>query len=113
MYVKVESERLRIIALNQTKLRAETYMHLQDAIRIGADLDPNSLGQMVILPSPFVNSVGYIHEYTQEAFTYARSNGSPDLFITMACNPPGQKSLELIPGRNSTDRYDLNARVFK
>ncbi|GFW19014.1 ATP-dependent DNA helicase [Trichonephila clavipes] len=49
MYVKVESERLRFIALNQTKLRAENYIHLQDAIKNNADLDPNNLGQMVIL----------------------------------------------------------------
>lgn len=54
MYVKLESERLRFIALNQTKLRAE--IHLQDAIRNDADLDPNNLGQLVILPSSFVSS---------------------------------------------------------
>ncbi|GBP45276.1 hypothetical protein EVAR_29024_1 [Eumeta japonica] len=70
MYVKVESERLRFIALNQTKLRAENYIHLQDAIRNDADLNPNNLGQMVILPSSFVNSPRYLHEYTQDAFTY-------------------------------------------
>ncbi|GFV03255.1 helitron_like_N domain-containing protein [Trichonephila clavipes] len=44
MYVKVESERLRFIAFNQTKPRAENYIHLQDAIRNDADLDPNNLG---------------------------------------------------------------------
>ncbi|GFW75932.1 helitron_like_N domain-containing protein [Trichonephila clavipes] len=46
MYVKVESKRLRFIGLNQTKLRAENYIYLQDAIRNDADLDPNNLGQM-------------------------------------------------------------------
>ncbi|GFV35997.1 ATP-dependent DNA helicase [Trichonephila clavipes] len=46
MYGKLESECLRFIALNQTKLRAENYTHLQDAIRNDADLDPNNLGQM-------------------------------------------------------------------
>ncbi|GFX95213.1 helitron_like_N domain-containing protein [Trichonephila clavipes] len=87
MYVKVESERLRFIALNQTKLRAENYIHLQDAIRNDADLDANNLGQMVILPSSFVNRAGYLHKYTQEAFTYERNYGRPILFITMTCNP--------------------------
>ncbi|GFX34311.1 helitron_like_N domain-containing protein [Trichonephila clavipes] len=62
MYVKVESERLRFIALNQTKLRAENHIRLQDAIRNDADLDPNNLGQMIILPSSFVNSARYLHE---------------------------------------------------
>ncbi|GFY24709.1 ATP-dependent DNA helicase [Trichonephila clavipes] len=73
MYVKVESERLRFIALNQTKLRAENYIHLQDAIRNDANLDPNSLGQMVIPLSSFVNSARYFHEYTQDTFTYVRN----------------------------------------
>ncbi|GFW44229.1 ATP-dependent DNA helicase [Trichonephila clavipes] len=45
MYVKVESKRLRFIALNQTKLRAENYINLQGVIRNDADLDPNNLGQ--------------------------------------------------------------------
>ncbi|GFT78626.1 ATP-dependent DNA helicase [Trichonephila clavipes] len=114
MYVKVESERLRFIALNQTKLRAENYIHLQDAIRNVADLDPNSLGQMVILPSSFVNSARYLHEYTQDAFTYVRNYGRPDLFITMTCNPAWPEiTRELIPGQNSTDKHDLTAREFK
>ncbi|GFV10966.1 helitron_like_N domain-containing protein [Trichonephila clavipes] len=86
MYIKVESERLRFIALNQTKLRAANYINLQDVIRNHADLDPNNLGQMVILPSSFVDSVRYLHEYTQDAFTYGPNYGRPDLFITMTCN---------------------------
>ncbi|GFS51570.1 helitron_like_N domain-containing protein [Trichonephila clavipes] len=90
MYVKVESECLRFIFFNQTKLRAENYIHLQDMIRNDADLDPNNLGQMVILPSSFENSAKYLHEYTQDAFY-----GRPDLFITMTCNPAWpEKSLE-------------------
>ncbi|GFV29950.1 ATP-dependent DNA helicase [Trichonephila clavipes] len=114
MYVKVESERLRFIALNQTKLRAENYIHLQDAIRNNVDLDPNSLGQMVILPSSFVNSARYLHEYTQDVFTYVCNYGRPDLFITMTCNPAWPEiTRELIPDQNSTDRHDLTARVFK
>ncbi|GBP88960.1 hypothetical protein EVAR_87732_1 [Eumeta japonica] len=109
-----QSERsLRFIALNQTKLRAENYIHLQDAIRNDADLNPNNLGQMVILPS-FVNSPRYLHEYTQDAFTYVRNYGRPDLFITMTCNPAWPEiTTELMPGQNSTDRHDLTARVFK
>ncbi|GFR16797.1 helitron_like_N domain-containing protein [Trichonephila clavata] len=88
MYVQVESERLRFFDLNQTKLRAEKYTHLQDAIRNDADLDPNNLAQMVILPSSFVNSPKYLHGYTQDAFPYVRNYGRPDLFITMTCSGP-------------------------
>ncbi|GFU51586.1 helitron_like_N domain-containing protein [Trichonephila clavipes] len=114
MYVKVESERLRFIALNQTKLRAENYIHLQDAIRNDSDLDPNNLGQMVIFPLLIVNSARYLHEYTQDAFIYLHNYGRPDLFITMTCNYAWPEiTLELIPGQNSTDKHDLTARVFK
>ena len=31
-YAKIESERLAIIRSNQTKLRVESYVHLQDAL---------------------------------------------------------------------------------
>ncbi|GFT92961.1 helitron_like_N domain-containing protein [Trichonephila clavipes] len=95
-------------------MRAENYIHLQDAIRNDADLDPDNLGQMVILPSSFVNSARYLREYTQDAFTYVRNYGRPDLFITMTCNPAWPEiTRELIPGQNSADRHDLTARVFK
>ncbi|GFU73324.1 ATP-dependent DNA helicase [Trichonephila clavipes] len=75
---------------------------------------PNSLGQMVILPSSFVNSARYLHEYTHDAFIYVRKYGTPDLFISMTCNLAWTEiTRELIPGQNSTDRHDLTARVFK
>ncbi|GFS51286.1 helitron_like_N domain-containing protein [Trichonephila clavipes] len=114
MYVKVESGRLRFIALNQTKLRVENYIHLQDVIRNDADLNPNNLGQMIILPSSFVNSARYLQEYTQDAFKYVRNHGRLGLFITMTCNPAWSEiTREPIPGQNSTNRHDLTARVFK
>ncbi|CAK1580070.1 unnamed protein product [Parnassius mnemosyne] len=37
MYVKIESERLRYLRHNQQKLRAEEYIHLQNAIVNNAD----------------------------------------------------------------------------
>ncbi|XP_061385228.1 uncharacterized protein LOC133320601 [Danaus plexippus] len=53
----------------------------------------------------------YLHEYTQDAFTYVRNYGRPDLFITMTCNPAWPEiTKELIPGQNATDRHDLTAR---
>ncbi|GFW10535.1 ATP-dependent DNA helicase [Trichonephila clavipes] len=56
---------------------------------------------MVNLPSSFVNSARYLHEYTQDAFTYVRNYGRPDLFITMTCNPAWPEiTRELIPGRD-------------
>ncbi|XP_054266833.1 uncharacterized protein LOC128989005 [Macrosteles quadrilineatus] len=114
MYVKIESERLRFISLNQKKLRAENYIHLQDAVRNDNNVNPNDLGQMVILPSTFVNSPRYLHEYTQDAFAYVRNYGRPDLFITFTCNPSWNEITdELMPGQKATDRHDLIARVFE
>ncbi|XP_075125698.1 uncharacterized protein LOC142198565 [Leptodactylus fuscus] len=114
MYVKMESERLRYIALNQTKLRAENYIHLQDAIKTDAQIAASDVGQIVILPSSVVNSPRYLHEYTQDAFTYVRNYGRPDLFITFTCNSTWPEiTRELMPGQQATDRHDLIARVFK
>ena len=87
MYVKIESERLRFISLNQDKLRIESYTHLRDAVNYDAQINPNDLGRLVILPSTFVNSLRYLHEYTQDTFTYVRVYVHPDLFITFTCNP--------------------------
>ncbi|CAK1595523.1 unnamed protein product [Parnassius mnemosyne] len=114
MYEKVESERLRYISLNQKKLRVENYTHLQDAVSSDANVNPRDLGKMVILPSSFVNSPHYLHEYTQDAFTYGRTYGRPDLFVTFTCNPTWKEiTEELMPGQKSTDRHDLVARVFR
>ncbi|GFT42636.1 hypothetical protein TNCV_2165351 [Trichonephila clavipes] len=64
MYIKVESEHLHYIALNRKKLRAENYIHLQDAISADDNIRPNDIGKMVILASTFVNSPRYLQEYT-------------------------------------------------
>nr|XP_053619327.1 uncharacterized protein LOC128680307 [Plodia interpunctella] len=114
MYVKVESERLRYISLNQSKLRAENYIHLQDAVANDANVNPNNLGRMTILPSSFVNSPRYLHEYTQDAFAYVRTHGRPDLFVTFTCNPAWPEIVnELMPGQSAIDRHDIVARVFR
>ncbi|GFU21863.1 hypothetical protein TNCV_3283381 [Trichonephila clavipes] len=60
MYIKVESERLRYIALNQKKLRAENYIHLQDAISADDNIRSNDIGKMVILQSTFMSSPRYL-----------------------------------------------------
>lgn len=69
---------------------------------------------MVILPSSFTGSPRYLHERTQDAMTYVRTYGNPDLFITFTCNPewPEIKN-ELFPGQRSSDRHDIVSRVFQ
>ncbi|XP_023315516.1 uncharacterized protein LOC111693854 [Trichogramma pretiosum] len=112
MYAKVESERLLYIHLNQKKLRSEEYIHLRDAVATDGNL--RALGKMVILPTTFTGSPRHMHEYAQDALTYVRSYGRPDLFITFTCNPTWDEIQELLlPGQSSSDRHDIVARVFK
>lgn len=49
MYTKIESERLQFLRASQTKLRAENYNILHDAIQ--ADADPTEMIKRVILPA--------------------------------------------------------------
>ncbi|GFX33072.1 ATP-dependent DNA helicase [Trichonephila clavipes] len=79
MYAKIETERLLYIRLNQTELRSEQYIHLRDAIVNDGNVNPNELGRMAILPSTFTGSLRHMHEYAQDAMTYVRAYGRPDL----------------------------------
>ncbi|UYV76902.1 hypothetical protein LAZ67_14002340 [Cordylochernes scorpioides] len=111
MYAKVETERLSFIRRNQKKLRTENYIHLQDALR--ADENLANIGQIVILPSSFTGGPRYLHERTQDAMTYVRSYGRPQLFITFTCNPQWKEiQMHLFSNNSAKDRYDLLSRVF-
>ena len=89
MYVKIESERLRYIKFNKKKLRSEEYIHLRDAIigNVDSTNDINNIGTAYILPSSYIGSPRHMQEYIQDAMTYVRAYGRPDLFITFTINP--------------------------
>ena len=89
MFAKIEAERLNFIRFNQTKLGAEEYIHLKYAIR---DVkDTSEIGQLIFLPSSFTGGMRYMHKRTQDAMTYVRCHGRPDLFTTFSYNQCGQK----------------------
>lgn len=112
MYAKIESERLLFIRLNQKKLRAENYIHLRDAI-INDD-KVKEIGKTVILPSTYTGSPRHMHEYAQDAMTYVRKYGKPDLFITFTCNSKWHEIEDLLQnGQVPSDRHDIIARIFK
>ncbi|XP_063974291.1 uncharacterized protein LOC135160997 [Diachasmimorpha longicaudata] len=116
MFAKVESERLRFIRYNQAKLRSEEYIHLRDAVagNIDGNLNPNDIGKPFILPSRYIGSPRNMQEYIQDAMTYVRHYGRPDLFITFTCNPNWQEIQPLLlPGQQAIHRHDITARVFK
>ena len=111
MYVKIETERLSFYRKNQKKLRAENYCHLRDAIE--TDDNVRNLGQLVILPSSFTGGPRYMHEKSQDAMTYVKNFGPPELFITITCNPKWPEiTNELLPLQTAVDRPDIIARVF-
>ncbi|XP_066434063.1 uncharacterized protein [Eleutherodactylus coqui] len=112
MYAKIETERLNFIRNNQKTLRAESYIHLKDAIDKN-DADIRQLGQAVILPSSFTGGPRYMHEHTQDAMTYVRHYGRPDLFITFTCNSKWTEITEaLLPRQKPQHRHDITSRVF-
>jgi PIF1-like helicase/Helitron helicase-like domain at N-terminus len=112
MFVKVESERLRYLRNNQSQLRAENYGMLRDAVAI--DGNAEHVGKLVILPSSFMGSPRYLHEYVQDAMCFVRTFGRPDLFITFTCNKNWTEiKAELMPGQAPNDRHDIIARVFQ
>ncbi|XP_039969003.1 uncharacterized protein LOC120780825 [Bactrocera tryoni] len=112
MYAKIETERLNFIRFNQAQLRSEEYIHLRDAVMNDANV--NSIGRLTILPATYIGSPRHMHEYAQDAMSYVRHYGRPDLFITFTCNPKWNDiKCHLFPGQSTTDRHDLTARVFR
>ena len=110
-YAKIESERLAFIRNNQTKLRTENYVHLQDALH--SNEHSTEIGQLVILPSSFTGGPRYLHEKTQDAMTYVKNYGKPDLFITFTCNQNWEEiKTNLHPNGTPQERYDIVNRVF-
>ncbi|XP_054286304.1 uncharacterized protein LOC129002484 [Macrosteles quadrilineatus] len=106
MYAKVESERLLYLRTHQKELRAENYIHLQDALR--RDDNVEEMGQKIILPATFTGGPRYMHSRTQDAFCYVRKFGRPELFITMTTNPKWIEITSVIGERQSAhDRYDV------
>ncbi|GBP93561.1 hypothetical protein EVAR_90127_1 [Eumeta japonica] len=65
------------------------------------------------LTIPQEGSPRYLHEKTQDAMTYVRNYGRPDLFVTFTCNPEWPEiKAELLPDQRSFDRHDIISRVF-
>ena len=112
-YCKIETERLQFLRREQTALRADCYQNLRDAILEG-DGDPRNVGRRVILPSTFTGGPRYMHERQQDAMSYVRKYGHPDLFITTTTNPNWPEIKDnLLPGQDPQDCPDIVARVFK
>ncbi|XP_014217458.1 uncharacterized protein LOC106645985 [Copidosoma floridanum] len=107
------TERLLYLRTHQKQLRAESYIHLRDAINNDRNIEPSSIGQPVILPSSSTGSPRYMHEKTQDAMAYVRGFGRLCLFITYTCNPEWSEiKNELHKNQKPSDRHDIVSRVF-
>ena len=115
MYSKIEAARLAYIRYNQSKLHAEVYQGLSDAIQAcDGNVDGSQLGKRVILPSTFTGSAHYQHQLYQDVMAIVRHYGKPDLFITFTCNPQWPEiTNSLFQNQTSADRPDIVAWVFR
>ena len=115
MYSKVEAAQLVYVRCNQTKLHAEVYQGLADAVHEhDGNVDGSQIGRRVILPSSFTGGACYQHQLYQDAMAIVQHYGKPYLFITFTCNPQWPEITQsLFPNQGPLDRPDIVARVFK
>ncbi|XP_065318893.1 uncharacterized protein LOC135926887 [Gordionus sp. m RMFG-2023] len=115
-YSKQEMLRLNFIRNNQSKLRAELYQGIHDAILEG-DTNADNLGRRIILPSSFTGSPRHIHQLYQDAMAIVLCFGKLSLlslFTTFTCNPKWDEIMrELFRHQTPNDRPDLVCRVFR
>jgi hypothetical protein len=110
-WVKTEEQRLGFVRHNQSKLKAELYQGLADAV--AAD-GAREAGHYVVLPSTHIGSPRHNHQCYQDAMAVVRQKGKPDLFITFTCNPNWDEiNAEMKSNQKPWMRADIEARVFK
>ncbi|KAF5793897.1 putative DNA helicase [Helianthus annuus] len=101
---------------NQATIRSDLYNGLYDHVCNG-ETTCEFVGRRVILPASFTGGPRYMLQQYQDAMAICRWAGTPDLFITMTCNPRWPEVDRHIsattPGRTASDRPDILARVFK
>ena len=113
-WATTEQSRLDWIQRNQTKIRADTYRGLADALAVDPQMDANNVGQRVILPSSFTGSSRNMIQHCQDALAINCHFRGADFFLTMTANPNWQEIKDaLLPGQSSSDRPDLVNRVFR
>ena len=108
-FAKIEAERINYIKHHQQELRADQYQRIVDTAG-----DLRNIGKKVVLPASFTGGPRYMWKKQQDALTYVRKYGHPDLFITKTANPKWEEiQRELGTGQTPTDRPDIVVRVFK
>nr|XP_040258798.1 uncharacterized protein LOC109744994 [Aegilops tauschii subsp. strangulata] len=112
MYIKIESCRLKWYRKNQTKIRADLYKGVVDAITSG-ESRASAVGVRIVLPGTYPGGDRDMKRRHMDAMAIVHTYGKPDIFLTMTCNHNWEEiTNELFPGQTAQDRPDLVARVF-
>ena len=94
MYTKIESDRFQYVWHNQSRLHAELYQGLTDAISTAdGQVDGSQIWKKVILPSSFTAWPRYQHQLYQDAMAIVCHCGKLSFFITSYVIQDGRKSL--------------------
>ena len=115
LFSAVESDRLDFYRANQDKMKSSTKKNARKAVE---SKTPDEEAKPVILPSTFIGGNKWYVEQYMDAMTRVAKFGSPDLFVTMTCNPKWdeiQQSMSRIQQTHkisAADRPDILARVF-
>ena len=111
-YAQIEQNRLSYFRSNQTKLRADLYQGVIDAVADGRDL--SNIGTRTILPATFTGGPREMRQQYHDGMAIVRAHSKPDIFITMTCNPRWPEiTAMLLPHQSFQDRPDIVSRVFR
>jgi hypothetical protein len=113
-FTMMESERLKWLRKNQSKLRVGKYQILTDSRNSGQTQGANT-GKRVVLPTSYVGSRRFMDQLYYDGMAICSYVGFPDLFITFTCNPNWPEIQRLLNPMNlkAHDRPDIVTRVFK
>ncbi|XP_024006604.1 uncharacterized protein LOC112083106 [Eutrema salsugineum] len=113
-YTMIETNRLRFISMNQSKLHCENYDKIKKTVD-GGDIDLSDKGKRIIIPSSYTGGTRYMVQHYLDAMTTCQHFGFPDLFITFTCNPKWPEITRHLKRHNlkQDDRPDICTRVFK
>ncbi|KAI5383244.1 hypothetical protein KIW84_070594 [Lathyrus oleraceus] len=113
-FTMMESERLRWLRKNQSKLRVGKYHNLNE-YNSNRETHGSNTGKRVVLPSSYVGSRRYMDQLYFDGMAICSYVGFPDLFITFTCNPNWPEIQRLLGSVHlkASDRPDILSRVFK
>ena len=121
-FIRIERDRIEFINTHQKEIMAGNYECVNKYLEDIAEKQNAQVQEKIILPSTFTGSPRFYAEHYEDAMAIVRYFGTPDLFITMTCNPEWPEIKEAIkhdfPDGTSLQqqanfRPDIVTRVFK